>query len=808
MAALSAPVLLAAIALGMIEDREQLTLQSRTELCDAVAAESEQLLTLEDRRPLERALAEFVRRGADVESAGIRAPDGTLLVSAGEHATRWPIGSPNDVCSGRMRRPLQANSQALGVLEVAFTPLSYPPGDWLSPPRRLVLGFCLAMNAALFFYYLSRTLTELDPKNSVPDRVRSALDTLVEGLLVLDRKGRIVLVNKAFAAVSGLSIEHLLGKSAADLPWRNPANSSMPWDEVLRSNRECTGAALGLDLTGGQSRSFVVNAAPILDQRGVNRGVLASFDDVTPLETKQAELARMLAVLQDSREKIVRQNEDLRYLATRDPMTGCLNRRSFFEQFETLWQAAASRGRPLCCIMVDVDHFKSINDNFGHSMGDEVLKKVAATLLGSVDSTGLVCRFGGEEFCVLLAGADLEAAAKQGEVLREAMAAMEFPGLKVTASFGVSGNALGASTPQEALDQADKALYHSKRTGRNRVTRWDHVPADAPQKEDKPTRSDAERATPADLSIPYQAVSSLLAALSYRDPDTAVHSQRVADLVTTTAKGLVSAGDIYLLETAALLHDIGKIGVSDSILLKPDKLSAEESALMNLQAQIGVEIARASFQSPRLVDIMRFQHARFDGEPLAAGLPRGIEIPLGARLIAICNRFDELTVPATGGDGLSARDACAVLEQEAGGCFDPELVARFMERCDTLQAACSDRSPSTANSLTNELALNLGLQIERLSQAIDQQEFSAVQALAGHLEATAAKGHVEPVRAAAAKLGELSGREPDLAQMVQVMHEIIDLSLAAQQAALAGSGGLAHMVQQHRRRAVQAEATS
>ena len=388
------------------------------------------------------------------------------------------------------------------------------------------------------------------------------------------------------------------------------------------------------------------------------------------------------------------------------------------------------------------------------------------------------------------------------------MAAMEFPGLKVTASFGVSGNALGASTPQEALDQADKALYHSKRTGRNRVTRWDHVPADAPQKEDKPTRSDAERATPADLSIPYQAVSSLLAALSYRDPDTAVHSQRVADLVTTTAKGLVSAGDIYLLETAALLHDIGKIGVSDSILLKPDKLSAEESALMNLQAQIGVEIARASFQSPRLVDIMRFQHARFDGEPLAAGLPRGIEIPLGARLIAICNRFDELTVPATGGDGLSARDACAVLEQEAGGCFDPELVARFMERCDTLQAACSDRSPSTANSLTNELALNLGLQIERLSQAIDQQEFSAVQALAGHLEATAAKGHVEPVRAAAAKLGELSGREPDLAQMVQVMHEIIDLSLAAQQAALAGSGGLAHMVQQHRRRAVQAEATS
>lgn len=173
--------------------------------------------------------------------------------------------------------------------------------------------------------------------------------------------------------------------------------------------------------------------------------------------------------------EIRRQNEELRTLATRDPLTMCLNRRSFNEEFRARWSVANSRRRPLSCMMVDIDFFKSINDLHGHLVGDRVLQQVAEVLLATVRTKDLVCRYGGEEFCVLFPGVDLDVATQVADRFRQALKSTNFPVPVVTASVGVSATRFGARDPWDLVNQADKALYTAKRAGRDCVVRWDQL---------------------------------------------------------------------------------------------------------------------------------------------------------------------------------------------------------------------------------------------------------------------------------------------------------------------------------------------
>ena len=306
-----------------------------------------------------------------------------------------------------VRVPILEDDKRWGTLEVVFPPLVGAGFiGWLKDPAFTFYVFFAIVGFVGYAFYLRNTLRHLDPSAVIPDRVKTMLNTLAEGVLVLDRDERVVLANDAFATTVGKSATDLQGLRISDLQWTAPQSdepvSEYPWLTALREGSTQTGVRLGMKDDAETPRTFRVNCTPILGGDGSRRGALATFDDVTTIEEKSARLRQMLDMLQSSRDEINRQNQELQALATTDPLTGCMNRRSFFAAFETQWSSAKRYEHSLACIMVDVDRFKSINDRYGHSVGDQVLCHIAGQLKVLARDTDIVCRYGGEEFCILL----------------------------------------------------------------------------------------------------------------------------------------------------------------------------------------------------------------------------------------------------------------------------------------------------------------------------------------------------------------------------------------------------------------------
>ena len=168
----------------------------------------------------------------------------------------------------------------------------------------------------------------------------------------------------------------------------------------------------------------------------------------------------------------------LEHRANLDGLTGLGNRHAMRERLGAEWANCSRRAVPLAVVIADLDHFKRINDQHGHSAGDEILRGVAQTLNASVRQTDFVARYGGEEFVVIAPDCDLMGAHGLAERFRDELAAspFRFGGQKipVTSSLGITSMLITSSDrPETIIDQADQALYQAKSTGRNRVRAWD-----------------------------------------------------------------------------------------------------------------------------------------------------------------------------------------------------------------------------------------------------------------------------------------------------------------------------------------------
>jgi diguanylate cyclase (GGDEF)-like protein/PAS domain S-box-containing protein len=336
------------------------------------------------------------------------------------------------------------------------------------------------LGVAIGLFIISRSHKHIDLATIAPTLLKSTLDALTEGVVLIDKRERIIIANSAFAGIIGTTPRKLKGTSLASFGWNHVNNYDLesPWKVSIHEGIQLTEQQMYLVNPHGEKKLYVVDCAPAMDSNGKHSGVMVSFDDVTSREAKNDQLEEMLGMLKKSRDEIRRQNEVLQILATRDSLTSCLNRRSFHEKYETVFRVAQRSEQPLACIMTDIDLFKSINDRYGHTQGDNVIVNVANTLQQTLRSTDTVCRYGGEEFCIILPGISLSQAIEMSERARKTIAQLALADepdgklISITSSFGVAAIEHQPESLSQLIDRADKALYHSKRTGRNRVTAW------------------------------------------------------------------------------------------------------------------------------------------------------------------------------------------------------------------------------------------------------------------------------------------------------------------------------------------------
>lgn len=472
-------------ATGEVEQR------IRYQVAQNLAIQTAALLEAGHTDALRRTFRNVAIRNPAIKEVVLRSADGSLVLRQGADLATRATGAAQTAPEDLLRVPIAAGRSQWGSLSIRFAP-SRPTSlvGWVRSPAvlsLLVLGLGVL---ALSYAYLRRAMHYLNPSSSVPDRVRSALDALAEGLVIVDRDAKVVLANRVFRDLLADASAEINGQDLGRIECLREAfdgdtGAVAPWVKTLRTGEMVPNQPLDVTQADGTVCHMLVSSTAVLDNRGQRRGCLITFDDVTAVHRSNEELRRAMAALETSRQRIEEQNRELHRLATRDGLTGCLNRRAFFEQGSEALRQAQRMQTALHCMMIDIDHFKRFNDTHGHAIGDQVIQSVARRLAAQTRQVDLVGRYGGEEFCIIVvadAGLDAVQAAERIRMDIEAQASSAIRGAQVgriTASVGVASLDDGAKSLEALVEQADQALYASKRAGRNRVTRWREVAAAA-----------------------------------------------------------------------------------------------------------------------------------------------------------------------------------------------------------------------------------------------------------------------------------------------------------------------------------------
>ena len=288
-------ILLLAAILGLIPDRNAAILEGHARLAEAIAVNSSIFITVSDIRRMKANLRAVVERNSDIWSAAVRRSDGIALVEIGDHARFIKDIDSRLSSDSQVVVPIYEGKREWGQVELTFKPLSLQGryGEFIHP-NYLLMMFVSLLSFLVFYLYLGKMLKQLDPSQAIPDRVRSALDTMAEGLLVLDAKQNIVLANLAFVSLVDEPSDALIGRQVSRFAWFNRNDEALdkdlsPWSKTLADGLVRTADMIRLDTLQG-SRTFMTNCSPILSGSGKPAGVLISFDDVTELEQKELEL--------------------------------------------------------------------------------------------------------------------------------------------------------------------------------------------------------------------------------------------------------------------------------------------------------------------------------------------------------------------------------------------------------------------------------------------------------------------------------------------------------------------------------------
>ena len=454
----------------------------------------------------------------------------------------------------------------------------------------------------------------------------------------------------------------LAGDGAVPMAWRTGRAATVDYPSLAESDP--TGARVRPQgYRSGVAAPIAINGKPWGAVLAATSEVRAFSEDEKHGLERFADLVGLAIANADARSRLVAR-------AASDPLTGLANHRTVHETIRREVARAHRHRRSLAVALFDLDHFKEVNDIHGHQVGDLVLEAIANTLQGIARPGDLVGRLGGEEFVWLMPETDALGAYDAAERFRALVGSSEpAPGVSLTISAGIC-DLVQASTASDLMVLADGALYWAKAHGRNITFLYTPEVVEALSAEDRAERLERTRI--------LTGLRALARAVDAKDPSTQRHSERVATLAgdIAAAHGWTSKG-IADLRDAALVHDVGKIGIPDAILLKPGTLTAEEYETIKGHAGLGAEIA-AEILSAEQVAWIRGHHERFDGQGYPDGLTAGA-IPDGARILALADALEVMTGVRAYQRTVSWKDALKECRDEAGEQFDSVLVDLLLE---------------------------------------------------------------------------------------------------------------------------------
>jgi diguanylate cyclase (GGDEF)-like protein len=373
--------------------------------------------------------------------------------------------------------------------------------------------------------------------------------------------------------------------------------------------------------TKGKEQYYNIRISPILDSFNKIIGKLLILTDITAIKEKEKQLY---------------------YQSYHDKLTGIYNR-SYFE--EELNRLDTKRQFPISIIIGDINGLKLINDAYGHNKGDEILIKTAEILKSILRYEDILTRWGGDEFAIILPKTKRKDTISIIDRIKESFFEHSTDTMPLNISMGFSVKKTFGKKINEVVKEAENTMNEYKLS------------------ENESARS----------SI----ILSLKKALEERDYETEEHSKRMEDLSLLLGKKVnLKGNELNELRLLAVLHDIGKISIPDSIIFKPGKLTSKEWEIIKKHPEIGYRVARSS---PDLIQIAKgilYHHERWDGKGYPEGL-KGNKIPLISRIVAIVDAYDAMTNDRPYRKAMSKKKALGEIERESGAQFDPSLAKIF-----------------------------------------------------------------------------------------------------------------------------------
>jgi diguanylate cyclase (GGDEF)-like protein len=415
-----------------------------------------------------------------------------------------------------------------------------------------------------------------------------------------------------------------------------------------------------------------------LAMQGEVEGALCLFNKTNhePFSSEDVDTLSTLAVHAGVAIDNARFVEKMEQQAITDSLTGLSNHMEFQKRLGEEIDRGRRYHKEFSLLMFDLDHFKMVNDSYGHQMGDAVLKEMASVLKGCLRSVDLVFRYGGEEFAVILPETSEESAKIISECIRQTIADSSYGmgsnnSLMITVSIGLSSFPQDADQREELIATADQALFSAKRSGRNRVAVYrnvlDSLMDNSPVKLENYLRDSQ-----------MKMLKDLAEIVDAKSPYTKGHAEAVARYAMRFAEKLkLDEQEKKKLGFASLLHNIGVVGIPTKLLNKQGPLTQEEREIINSHPTLAQMLIKQTEQLASALPAILYHHERYDGHGYPNGI-KGEEIPYLARVLSVVDAYNAMISARAYRPRLTKTEAIAELEKNAGTQFDPEVTAAFI----------------------------------------------------------------------------------------------------------------------------------